>query len=385
MALESDAQSVRRAERALRSGDLAEAMTEAQGALEADPEDYRVHDVLARIHLAMAAGTPPDEYVAHIGEMLNSYDQVVALRPREEQKLSVQMINFWITEFNNGIAQFNNARGAPEDSSTWYYLMSAAHFEAASMAQSDSIDSQVNWAYALLGAGDEVAAIEPLQNALALGGPDIDSYSLLARIMLTNERAEEAVPLLEQALFEDGLVDTGLQDLLLNAYAQTQQTERALGTYEQAVLRDPGNKIYRYNFGSLLLENQQYAQAIEQLQAAVDLDSVYLDALYNLGAAHINLANDIQKQVNEKDDWLRENGDSISEEEQAQRAEEIDVLIQERVAMYEASVEPLEAARAVAELEGAESLEQVCFALYQAYAQTNQMDKVTEVQVCAGI
>ena len=383
--IESSGQSIRRAERALRSGELVEALTEANGVLEENEEDHRVHDILARIHEAMAAGTPPDEYVGHIAAMKSAYDRVIEIRPRDEQKINLLLISKWVNEFNAGIAEFNNARAAGEDSTEWFYRMSAAHFEASSIVQPDSADSYVNWAYALLGAGDELGAIGPLEKSLEYGGPDLDTYGILARSMLRNERAEDAVILLERALFEEDLEDSGLQDLLLNAYAQTGDSERALATYQQAVQEDPDNKLYRYNYGSLLLQEERYDESIEQLKVAAAIDNSYTDALYNLGAAHINKANEVQKEINEKDDWLRENRDDLSEEEQAARAEELDALIAERVALYEQSVAPLEQAKAAAETQEAETLEQICFALYQAYAQTNQMDKVEAVQACAGI
>ena len=385
VAIEASAQNLRRAERALRSGELSEALAQASGVLESDPDDHRVHDVLARIHEAMAIGTPPAEYVVHIREMKSAYNRVIELRPREEQKIDVLMINKWVTEFNTGIADFNNARAAAADSAEWYYRMSAAHFEASSIAQPDSADSYVNWAYALLGAGDEVSAIEPLEKSLVYGGPDADTYSLLARILLTNERAEDAVPLLEQALFTDSLEEAGLQDLLLNGYAQTGDSERALVTYENAVMGSPDNQIYRYNYGSLLLQAERYDEAIEQLTIAADIDEGYTDALYNLGAAYINKANDLQQEINAEDDALREARDDLSDEELAARTEELDAMIAARVALYEQAQGPLEQAREAAQTDEATSLEQICFALYQVYAQTNQMDLVEEVQACAGL
>ncbi|MDE2732620.1 MAG: hypothetical protein OXI38_14635 [Bacteroidota bacterium] len=385
VAIDTSAQNLRRAERALRSGELSEAMAQANGVLESDPDDHRVHDVLARIHEAMAAGTPPAEYVGHIREMKSAYDRVIELRPREEQKINLLMINKWVTEFNAGIAEFNSARAAAADSAEWYYLMSAAHFEASSIAQPDSADSYVNWAYALMGAGDDVGAVDPLTKSLVLGGPDADSYSLLARIMLTNDRAEEAVPLLERALFTDSLEAPDLQDFLLNAYAQTGNAERALATYENAVMGSPDNQIYRYNYGSLLLQAERYDEAIAQLIVAVGIDGGYTDALYNLGAAYINKANDLQQDINEKDDALRAARNDLTEEEVTTQTEELDGMIATRVALYEQAQEPLEQARQVAQNEEADNLEQICFALYQVYAQTNQMEKVEEIQACAGM
>ena len=385
--IECSAQSVRRAQRALRSGDIEAAMEQVRGVLENDPDSYRAYEVLAQIHEAMAEVSPTEEYVSHISQMKSAYDSVIVHRPREENEIMLKMRQRWGEEFTMGIAEFNNAHAAAEDSAQIYYFKSAAHFEASAVVMPDSVGSYINWGYALLGAGENVKAIEPLQLALDYGGPDAEVFSRLARTMLTNERIDDAVTLLERAKRDlpDFPENVELQNLLLNAYAMAGKTDRALATYEQAVAEHPENKTYRYNYGSLLLQEEQFEGAVEHLEAAVRLDSNYVDALYNLGAAYINMANAIQARYRDIDDRLRAEKDSLSDEDQAAMEADMELLDKEKISLYDKALEPLEKAKRLAEEQASESVQQICSALYQAYAQLNQMDMIEAVSVCAGV
>ncbi len=374
---------IRRAERALRNQELEEAMAHINTALEEDAENDKAYEVRARIHQAQALAMGPEQYIGHVTAMTSDFLRAMELNPKTADAITNQLQIFWIGEFNKGIAEFNNAQGADlaEEQLQAHYHLSALHFEASAVVFPDSADSYVNWAYALLRASDDVGAIRPLTLALEYGSPDLEIYSFLGRIYLTNERAEEAVPVLEEgvAAFPE---DAALQDLLLNAYAVTGQIERALNAYQSAVQNAPNNKVYRYNYGSLLLQAERFDEAIAHLTEAITIDPDYVDAHYNLGAAFINKANSIQVQINAAGDSLRAHKDAMSAEEQAAETTKIDDLVAQRLALYEQSIPPLEAAKRLGEVTDRD-LQEICVALYQAYGQTNQLDKLESVSACA--
>lgn len=377
---------LRRANRALERGEIEEAMSLAQELLADKPDDHRTWDLLARVHDAQASQSSMDEYLGHIGEMAEAYRKVIELDPGEAEGVIGRLQIFYMQTFNSGITEFNNGQSVAGDDALQaeHFQNSARHFQATAIVFPDSSGSYVNWAYALLGAGDSDAAIEPLKLALEKGGPDPELYSFLARIYLTSDRAEEAVPLLEEASghFPN---NAELQNYLLNAYSETGQDDRALETYGNAVANNPENPIYRYNYGSLLLQAERFDEAIEELREATTLEEGYVDAYYNLGAAYINKANAIQQQINTMDDDMRERRDELSDEEESGIMADIDVLIAERRGLYEEAIIPLEAAKEYAEMEEGRSVEAICAALFQAYAQTGQEDKAELVQECAGM
>ena len=376
---------LRKANRALDRGNYNEATSLAEELIKKDSTNHKAWDLSARIHREQAAQSTGKAYLLHIKDMVAAYDKVVESRSKEEYKVMLQKTQIYLQEFARGIEEFNNGQIiADDDSLRAYHLQnSALHFQASSIVSPDSIGSYVNWAYALMGAGKSEEAIEPLALALKYGDPDPELYDYLARIYLTNDRAMDAVALLEEAVihFPDS---SEFQDYLLSAYNDTDQNDRALEKYQQAVHNDPDNEIYRYNYGSLLLQSERYDEAIEQLKEAIMLDEGYVDAHYNLGAAYINKANAVQDKISKWDDDMRENRDVLSEEEKDNIMEQTDSLAQERKDLYQKSIEPLEVAKVYGEKDEGRSLTQICGALYQAYAQTGQEEKALSVNSCAG-
>ena len=377
---------LRKANRALERGEVEEAMNFAQELLTDKADDHKTWDLLARIHDVQASQSPMDEYLMHVEEMVAAYDKVVELRPNQAEDVSNKLQIFYMQTFNRGIEEFNNAQTVAEDEvlQAEHFKTSAKYFQATTIVLPDSSGSYVNWAYALLGAGDNEAAIEPLSLALEYGGPDPEIYNYLSRIYLTTERELDAVPLLEEAtgVYPD---NAELQNYLLNAYATTGQNDRALERYSESVLKDSTNHIYRYNYGSLLLQEELYDEAIEQLTEAVRLDASYVDAYYNLGAAYINKANSVQDQISFLEDDIRERKEELTTEEEESIQAQIDLLTEERKGLYQESINPLEEARTYAESEEGRSVEEICNALFQAYAQTGQEDKALSVSECAGM
>ncbi|MYF63417.1 MAG: tetratricopeptide repeat protein, partial [Rhodothermaceae bacterium] len=253
---ESQAQ-LRRANRALERGNTEEALSLANEMLEEDPDNHRVWNLLARIHGSQASTSPMDEYLMHVEAMIEAYNKVIELRPQEESDIGNRMILFSSQSFNKGIEEFNyaiavqsdtlnaqsdtlNAQSdtlnAQSDTLRWvqHFRDSAKYFQASTMALPDSAGAYVNWAFALLRAGDELGAAEPMAKALEYGGPDETLYDLLARIYLTKGMEADALPLLEEAV-EAYPENANLQDYLLNAYNVSGQNDRALEKYAEAV------------------------------------------------------------------------------------------------------------------------------------------------------
>ena len=76
------------------------------------------------------------------------------------------------------------------------------------------------------------------------------------------------------------LVDQGV--VLHNAG----KLDEALAIYNQALAKDPKNKLALYNIAQIAQTRKQYDTAIENYKAALAVDSKYGPAMYNLGLTY---------------------------------------------------------------------------------------------------
>ncbi len=362
----------------LRNKDYARALENLEIAISKDPANAEALELKGRVLSEMAfASMSVDENVQLIGEMIDAFDAALAVDATLRETITRSMAIAYVNEFQRGIQAFNRGQN-----DTAEFDAAATYFGAASTIQPDSGGAYVNQAYALMNAGRNADAIEPFEKAIERGDSEIDTYRFLASLYQTNGRAADAVTVLENVsqMYPN---NPDVQAELLNAYQVAGMADRALQVYEDAVESDPENKLYRYNFGSLLVAAERYDEAIVQLEKAVEIDPEYGNAQYNLGAAYINKAVDVNNRINELDDNLRSNRDSMSASDIAAAEAEIDRLADERRSLFGAAVGPLERARVLFESEG-ESSTAVCQALYQSYVQTNQLDMAQGIASCAG-
>jgi Tfp pilus assembly protein PilF len=362
----------------LRNQDYDRALSNLETALENNPQNAEAYELKGRVLSEKAFATQDqDVHIETILDMLDAYDNAVEYDPTYQETVTNALRFAFANEFQRGIQAFN--RGRNDDSQ---FLVAARYFNTAGVIQPDSSGAYVNEAYAYMNGGQPESAIVPFERALETGDTEPETFRFLAQLYQTNDRADEAVGLLEDAsaMYPENV---DIQTELLNAYQITGQVDKALENYSSAVERDPGNALFRYNYGSLLIQVGRYDEAIAQLESAVEIDPEYSSAYYNIGAAHINQAVDVNSEISDMDDNLRENRDDMSNEEVEAAEAAIDAKVEERRMHFQAAVAPLEQAKALFEA-GGEDVGDVCRALYQSYAQTNQTDKAQSVAACAG-
>lgn len=362
----------------LRNQDYDRALENVDAALERNPENAEAHDLKGQILQEQAGDVDdPAQHRQIVEEMMQAYNRAVELDPGLQEDVLQRLRLAYYNEFQSGIQAFNRGR---EDAAA--YEDAVTYFDLASQIQPDSASAYVNKAFALLNAGRQQDAVEPLEQAIEHGDTQTETYIFLADLYNQRGEPENALAILEEAA-EMHPDNADIQAQLLNAYVQAGRMDEALDEYRAAVERDPQNKLYRYNLGSLLLETEDYDEAIEHLSAAVELDPEYANAQYNLGASYVNKAVELNEQVGEMDDALREERGQLSDAEIQQREQEIEELAEQRRALFAQAVPPLEEAKSLMEASG-ESPASVCQALFSAYVQTGQQQKAESIAECAG-
>lgn len=358
--------------------DYEEYLTKLDESIAADPTNAEAYSVKGQLLQKQAEEIrDPEQHVAIIEQMVDAYNKALEIEP-ENATVIQKMREAYVNEFQLGIQAFN--RGRDDESA---YGQAVTFFQSTSMIQPDSSGPYVNQAYALINAGRQEDAIAPFEMALAKGEGEADTYLLLSNIYQSMEEHGKAIALLEKSreLYPER---EDLQSQLLNAYIADGQMDRAMRDYSAAVQREPDNKLYRYNYGTLLLESEDYDASAEQFAKAIEIDPEYAVAHYNLGASYVNKAVEVNEAITEIDDDLRANRSSMSADDISTAEEKLDMLVEERKGYFERAVAPLEEARRLFESNG-EDASAVCTALFQAYVQTGEDTKAEDAAACAGI
>lgn len=362
----------------LRNQDYDRALENVNAALERDPQNAEAYDLKGQILQEQAGQVQePEEHQVLVQDMMAAYNRAVELDPDLEEDVQQRLRLAYFNEFRTGIQAFN--RGSEDEAA---YDEAAAYFDLAAQIQPDSASAYVNRAFALLNAGRQQEAVEPLEMAIEHGDTQVETYLFLADLYNQGGEPENSIQILEEAadLYQD---NADIQAQLLNAYVQAGRAEEAMNQYRAAVDRDPQNKLYRYNLGSLLLEAEEYDEAIDHLSAAVEIDPAYANAQYNLGASYVNKAVDLNEEISALDDALREERGQLSDAQIDEREQEIEELAEERRELFAQAVSPLEQAKTLME-ESGDDPSGVCQALFSAYVQTGRQQEAEAIAACAG-
>ncbi|MFQ5640148.1 MAG: tetratricopeptide repeat protein [bacterium] len=240
-------------------------------------------------------------------KMVEAFNKAVTLKPKFQElgkgvkvskdtgrkflsQYGTEMIKgmIWTDLFNGAVTVFNDALSAVEDTARIEYFKKAANkFEASTIVRPDSLMGYRNWAAALMNIGKYEDCILPLKEAMKRAPQDVDIRTLLAQVYMVSSNVNEAIPLLED-LWTQGHQSAEVADQLSRAYLSADSTEKAKTIYKEAITIDPDNFSFRFSYGTLLLQANEYDAAIEQLKAAHALNSETSEVNYNLGAAFLN-------------------------------------------------------------------------------------------------
>lgn len=366
------------AESALEDGNYEAALESVERALDENPENPDAYLTRAQIFEQQATEVDdPDERVRLYEQVAEARNQALEIDPSLEEDVQGTRQFSYIDLMQRGADSFNEAQ---QEQETALFRETASYFASAGLIFPDSSAAHTNEAFALLNAGDREEVIPVLEEAIATvpeaDTADVDLYSILGSLYLQFDRADDALPLLDEAVeyYSD---NQEIQELRLNAFTATGETERALEAYREQVEQNPDEPVFRYNYGSLLLNDEQYEEAAEQLKRASELDPDNGDIFFNLGAAYVNQAAEFDEQMSEVEEQLREEEREATDEEQ----EQFDEWSSERQSLIEQSIPPFERAYELLD-EGSDNYAVVCRELYRSYVLVERTDEAEELESC---
>ncbi|HSG82739.1 MAG TPA: tetratricopeptide repeat protein [Gemmatimonadota bacterium] len=145
------------------------------------------------------------------------------------------------------------------------------------------------WGYYMLGlsawkSGQHGLAESAFQQALELDPLHVKSWINLSRVLLDQERAEEALQLIDEALALSPESSVGYR-LQGRALHQLGRLDDAIDSYRQAILIDHGDVWSMNNMGLILIEQERFIEALLPLARAVGLEPEVPIFHNNLGVA----------------------------------------------------------------------------------------------------
>lgn len=265
--------------------------------------------------------------------MVDAYNKSLEISDKFSKNVSDNKMYHWASSFNKGVSYFNKAsKTNDKDSTQMFFDKSIESFSNSILCQPDSVDTYTNLAFAYINMGDNEKALEPLSkqielikkknNLTANSGPLdavkysnlLDSYALEGEILTKlgaaaedkdkkTEYYDKAIEKMKEAkiYFPD---DPSILLHLSNSYIATDRLDVAMESFKEGVAKDPENKYYRFNYGSMLLTAQDYENASIQLKKAVELDPEYENAIYNLAVTYVKWGATLREEAikNEKED-----------------------------------------------------------------------------------
>ena len=253
-------------------------------------------------------------------KMIESFDQSLAISNKFSKEISESRAYHWANSFNKGVNLFQRgSKTVDKDSSKMYYNMSVNEYQNAIMMQPDSAETYRNLAFVYLTIGNNEESIAPLQKLVDLEKSE-DGYQYLGEVYYTlasnkminfknsgnQQDSTEAVELYNKAIdvLEEGRKlypeNADMLVALSNSYIGANKIDVAMDAFKEGVEKEPDNKYYRYNYGVLLLGAEMFEDAETQFLKAIEIDSEYENAIYNLAVTYVKWGTDLNKKAEEQ-------------------------------------------------------------------------------------
>lgn len=372
-----------RAETALEGGEYGTALSSIEQALERDSSNTDAYLLKADVLRQRAdSSMDPDVYADLFRRATAAEEKALEFEPDLRSEIERERRRVYDREIGRGERAYNYANKHDQSD---LFPRAIGFFAAAAATQPDSARPALNEAYARLQVGQRKDVIPVLERYVERTDTAAKkAQKILGELYVSDGQYENATRLLDRAT-ELYPGDREIQALRLNAYNQAGDVDEALAVYREQIEKTPTEASYRYNYGALLLKAKRYADAIEQLSAALEHRPENPEGQYNLGAAYLNAAlvrDDSIATLEEDPDALRDTTMSVDQR--------IDRLVQKRQDFFENAIPPLERARRLTEdpylqLEGKQQLRQnACRALLVAYVQTDRPNRAAQVEDCTG-
>ena len=255
-----------------------------------------------------------------MNKMVESFDKSLSISGKFSKEISEYRISHWSTYFNRGVSDYKKGTETENiDSAKIYFNSSIENYKTAIMLEPDSANNYRNIAYAYLTAGDLDASVDPLKKLIELEKPE-DGYQYLGEIYSTlgankmieyqnTKTIQDSIDAINYFNLGISVLNEGKQKFPANAdisasltqsYIGAGRIDEALQEARVSVAADPQNKDYKYNYGVLLLNTNEFPEAENQFLQALEIDPEFENANYNLAVTYVKWGAEINRVAEEK-------------------------------------------------------------------------------------
>ncbi len=219
----------------------------------------------------------------------------------------------WGQSLNAGVNCYNRSLNASKDSVASLLKCAVDNYRVAISILPDSVITYENLAIALHAGGDADGEIATLKEGLSRK-QSTDLYSSLINAYLQKAQNAEAKGSKQEASADYANALTAITDarklqpddaellgMMIDLYVRLGRASEAKPLINEAIAKDPSNKIYQYNMGVLLMQGDSVThtdsleEAIKHFDAALAADPKYGVALQNIAVAHMKLGDKIKR------------------------------------------------------------------------------------------
>jgi tetratricopeptide (TPR) repeat protein len=239
-------------------------------------------------------GIPKDTAVMRA---LESYKKALELDEKER----------WVKESRNGFAQSQNLAvnmGIEAYNAKDYPKAKNLFLIGADAARELNVFDTLavyNGGLAAEQSGDYETAISQYQKAAAVGYQGASMYLYMANLYQKQEMPEKYIETIKEGR-DEYPENADLIVYELNYYLRNGEFKEAKNNLQLALKEEPDNKQLHFSLGVVYDNLDTTDAAIESYKKAIEIDSVYFDAVYNLGALYFNQGVEMNNAANDIED-----------------------------------------------------------------------------------
>lgn len=231
--------------------------------------------------------------------MSGAYGKAQELTKEYDATISSERLYGWQKSVNYGVILYNKSVSASKDSASMLRQKAIIAYEAAIIVEPDSLLAYKNAAVALRAEGrvdDEISFLKRARERRS--DPDVSAQIIQYYLDKAEESGAKGDSTKAKELYATALTElsgarkadpdnTQLMDAMINIYIKLGKAAEAVPLMQEALNKDPNNKIYHYNLGVLLIGADKLAESIEHFDAAIKIDPAYDIAMQNAGVAQM--------------------------------------------------------------------------------------------------